>query len=144
IDIAVLCPNLDSSPIMATMQPLFDHLNVKRMNFIDERGMMQSMLGPENEGIYCGVRYLNGGTLDGKAWKIDIWFFPENAPRPEIVIRDRLLAASPEERFAILRIKDDLIRQDRYGRDVPGIDVYRAVLDRGARAPHDFDQMHIS
>ncbi len=42
------------------------------------------------------------------------------------------------------RIKDELIRQDRYGRDVHGIDVYRAVLDRGARTPHDFDRAHIS
>ncbi len=133
IDIGVLCPSLDSSPIMATMQPLFDHPNVKRMNFIDERGMMQSVPGPENEGTYCGVRYLNGGTLDGKTWTIDIWFFPESAPRPECAIRDRLLACSSAERLAILRIKDDLIRSDRYGRDVHGIDVYRAVRDRSVR-----------
>ena len=134
IDIGVLCANLNSARIWQTLQPLFDHPNVKRMDFFDERGRLQSMPGPENEGIYCGVRYVSDGTLDGTAWKIDVWFFPENAPRPEIAIRDRLLTASPEERLAILRIKDELMRQDRYGHEVHGIDVYRAVLDRGARS----------
>ena len=140
LDIGVLCANLDSARICETLQPLFDHPNVKRLNFIDERGMLQSMPGSENEGIYCGVRYLSDGT----AWKIDVWFFPENAPRPEFAIRDRLLAASPEERLAILHIKDELMHQDRYGHDVHGIDVYRAVLDCGSRSIGEFDEGYAS
>lgn len=139
IDIAVLCASLDSARICQTLQPLFDHPNVKRLNFIDERGMLQSMPGSENEGIYCGVRYVNGDALHGKAWKIDVWFFPENAPRPEIAIRDRLLAASSDVRLAVLRVKSDLHAAGRYGAEVQGIDVYRAVLDRGARSTLEFD-----
>lgn len=140
IDIDVLCPELDSMRIMSTLQPLFDHPNVKRMNFLDERGSLQSMAGLENEGIYCGIRYLSDGTLDGKTWTIDVWFFPENAPRPEFAIRDRLLVASPEERLAILRLKEYLLVAGRYGGDVHGIDVYRAVLDHGVRTTCDFKE----
>lgn len=144
IDIGVLCASLDSARICQTLQPLLDHPNIKRLNFIDERGMLQSTPGPENEGIYCGVRYLNDGVLHGKAWKIDVWFFPENAPRPEIAIRDRLLAASPEARLAILGVKSDLQAAGRYGAEVHGIDVYRAVLDRGARTIGEFDEVRAS
>lgn len=54
-------------------------------------------------------------------------------------MRDRLLAASTEERAAILNIKHDLVALSRYGKDIRGIDVYRAVLDRGVRSVAEFD-----
>lgn len=146
IDIGVLCAELDPDRIMDTLQPLFHHPRIKRMNFIDERGPLQSMSGPENEGIYCGLRYLLG--LDGEGaeettWRLDIWFFPAAAPRPEITMRDRLLLAPNHERLAVLRIKDELIRRGVYGRQLHchGVDVYQAVLDRGARSVTDFDRL---
>lgn len=146
IDIGVLCIELDPDRIMDTLQPLFHHPRIKRMNFIDERGPLQSMSGPESEGIYCGLRYLLG--LDGEGteettWTLDIWFFPAAALRPEITMRDRLLLAPNHERLAVLRIKDELIRRGVYGRQVHyhGVDVYRAVLDRGARSVIDFDRL---
>jgi len=144
IDIGVLCASLDSARIMSTLLPLIDHQNIKRLNFIDERGMLQSMPRPENEGIYCGVRYLSGGAFSGKNQTSIFHALPSSAPRPESAIRDRLMAASPEERLAILRIKEYLLLAGRYGGDVQGIDVYRAVLDHGVRTTCDFKQEHAS
>ncbi len=141
IDIGVLCPVLDTSLIFPIAQSLFEHPHVKRVNLVDERGSFQSMSGPEDEGIYCGIRYYEEGTRSEAEWKIDVWFFPEAAPRPEIVIRDRLLNASLDERGAILRIKRDLVEASRYGTDIHGIDIYRAVLDRGVRSIAEFDRL---
>jgi hypothetical protein len=132
IDLGVLCPTLDTARIFRIAHDLFDHPRVKRVNIVDERGPFQSMPGPEDEGIYLGVRYLEPGGPDGGVWRLDVWFFPADAPRPELAMRDRLLAASDAERLAILRIKQAMLAAGCYGTDVHGIDIYRAVLDRGA------------
>ena len=140
IDFNVVCPAVPStSSIFAVAQSLFDHPNVKRVNVVDELGPFQTMPGPDNAGIYLGLRYHEDGTLAGPEWRIDIWFLLEEAARPEFVIRDRLLAASAEERHAILRIKHDLVASSRYKKDIYGIDVYRAVLDRGVRSVAELD-----
>ena len=132
IDIGVLCDELDVTGIFAIARELFGHPCVARVNIVDERGAFQSMPGPENEGIYLGIRYVEGGVPDGRLWKIDLWFFPRAAPRPELAVRDRLRAMSGEERLAVLTIKHALIADGRYGGDgLHGIDVYAAVLDRG-------------
>ena len=136
IDLGVLCPVLDGDVVFAVAQRLFAHPWVRRAQVNDERPPFQSMVGPENEGIYCGVRYCEEGRRD-QEWKIDLWYFPMDAPRPELPMRDRLLAASDDERMTILLLKHALLTDGRYGRDVHGIDIYRAVLDRGERSLDD-------
>lgn len=133
IDLGVLLPRLETSPVLAVAQRLFDHPHVQCVQMNDERPPYQSMPGPENEGIYCKIRYCEDADR-AREWKIDLWFFPAEAPRPEIPMRDRLLAASNDERVAILRLKRALIAAGRYGTDIHGIDLYRAVLDRGSRS----------
>jgi hypothetical protein len=142
IDFDVACPVTPDTPaIFACAQSLFDHPRVKRVNLVDELGPFQTMAGPDSAGIYCGLRYHEDGTLAGSIWRIDIWFLLEDATRPEVVLRDRLLAASDDERHAILRIKRDLIDAGRYGNELHGIDVYLAVLDRGVRSVSEFDDV---
>lgn len=133
IDLGVLCPVLDAAPVFAVAQRLFAHPCVRRVQVNDERPPFQSTPGPENEGIYCGIRYCEERRRD-QEWTIDLWFFPADAPRPELPLRDRLLAASDEERATILRLKHALLADGRYGTTVHGIDIYRAVLDRGRRS----------
>jgi hypothetical protein len=140
IDFSVLCPVLEASSIIGLGQSLFDHPRINRVRFADERGPFRSTTWLD-DGIYCGLRYHEGGTLSGTAWKFDIWFFQADAPRHEIAFRDRLLAASAEERLAILRIKHELVDTGRYGTDFHGIDVYRAVLDRGVRSVAEFNRL---
>lgn len=130
IDLGVLCQYLTSGPVFKIAHEVFDHPRVRRVQVTDERPPYQSMDGPENEGIYCGIRYMEDGRSDLE-WKIDLWFFPEAAPRPEVMMRDRLLGATSGERLTILRMKHELQAQDLYGKTVYGIDVYRAVLDEG-------------
>jgi hypothetical protein len=142
IDFSILCPGApDTGAIFRIGQLVFDHPWVERAYVVDERGGFRSVPGPEFDGIYLGVRYYDGGTRAGIEWRIDCWFFPETLPRPDIAMLDRLLAASPEERAAILRIKHALLASGRYKRDVHGIDVYRAVLDGGVRTMAGFNRI---
>lgn len=135
IDIGTLCPVLETGPIWDALRPLADHPRVKRLRWTDERASFNSTGEPSDEGIYCGLHYFRDGYDEGERWKIDCWFFPEDASRPELPLRDRLLAATSEQRLAILRLKDAAMQEGRYGPsgDIHGILVYEAVLDHGVR-----------
>lgn len=136
IDLGMLCPVLDGDVVFAVAQRLFAHPWVRRVQVNDERAPYERTGRPEHIGIYCGVRYCEEGRRD-REWTIDLWYFPMDAPRPELPLRDRLLAASDDERMTILLLKHALLADGRYGRDVHGIDIYRAVLDRGERSLDD-------
>lgn len=135
IDFNIMCPSLDAGQIWNTLRPLAQHPCVKKVRWTDERGRFNFTGVAVDEGIYCGVHYYAGEVRDDLRWKLDCWFLPEEVGRPEVVMRDRLLAAPHEERLAILRLKDAAIRAGRYGpeAELQGIHIYRAVLDRGVR-----------
>ena len=133
IDFGVLCAPLDHAPVFEIARQLFAHPCVRRVQVNDERPPYERTGRPEHEGIYCGIRYCEDARRD-REWTIDLWFFPAAAPRPEPPLRDRLLAASNEERATILRLKHALLSDGRYGTVIHGVDIYHAVLDRGHRS----------
>ncbi|MGC4193047.1 MAG: hypothetical protein QM589_18020 [Thermomicrobiales bacterium] len=110
IDLGVRCPVLDAASVFAVAGQLFAHPCVQCVQVNDERPPYQSMPGPENESIYCKIRYCEEQRRD-REWKIDLWYFPADAPRPELPLRDRLLAASDQERATILRLKHALLAE---------------------------------
>ena len=139
IDFDTLCPSLDAGTVWSALQPLAEHPRVKRLRWSDERGGFNGTGRPEADGLYCGVHYYSGEVRDDLRWKLDCWFFPANAPRPDIALRDRVRGASPEERLAILRLKDEAIQTGRYGwpNEFQGYRIYEAVLTRGVRRLED-------
>ncbi len=139
IDIDTICPSLDPGAIWDGLRSLTGHPRVKKLRWSDERGRFNGLGRPESDGLYFGVHYYAGEVCPEERWKLDCWFFAEDLPRPDIAIRDRLLAASEEERLAILRLKDAAIRAGRYGpsEELLGIHIYEAVLDRGVRRFED-------
>ena len=139
IDFDTLCPSLDAGAVWDVLRPLAEHPRVKRLRWSDERGRFNNLGRPENDGLYCGIHYYAGEVRDDLRWKVDCWFFPADAPRPDIALRDRLRGASAEERLAILRLKDAAIRSGRYGwsSDFQGHRIYDAVLNRGVRRFED-------
>jgi hypothetical protein len=73
------------------------------------------------------------------AWRVDlsIWL---HDPHDGVTawheeLRERV---TPEQRLAILRIKDAWHRRPEYPDEVGGLDVYTAVLDHGVRTPEEF------
>lgn len=135
IDFDTLCPSLEAGPIWDVLRSLPGHPRVQKVRWTDQRGRFNLTEAPIEEGIYVGVHYYAGEVREDRRWKIDSWFLPDDLPRPTVALRERLLAATEEERLAILRIKDEAIRAGRYGpsEELHGYHVYEAVLDQGVR-----------
>jgi hypothetical protein len=139
IDLDTICPSLDPAAVWDALRPLTGHPRVKKLRWSDERGRFNSLGRPDSEGLYLGVHCYPAEVSEDQRWKLDCWFFAEDAPRPDIAIRDRLLAATDDERLAILRLKDVAMRAGRYGpsSELQGFHIYQAVLDRGVRRFED-------
>lgn len=138
IDFNVLCRDLDADRVFETIRPLAAHPRIKQLRYSNERGRFNATGLPEDEGYYWGVRY---HTEAGGEWKLDLWFLPESAPRPEFAhlanIPPRLTS---ETRLAILWIKDIWHRLPAYRGRVLSIDIYDAVLEHNVRTPEEFDR----
>jgi hypothetical protein len=84
--------------------------------------------GPD-QGLYWGLRFR---SEDGEVWKVDQWYLSQNHPQAHwgeklAAAMERLLTS--ETRRAILEIKEATQGEP----DVHGIDVYRSVMEGGAR-----------
>lgn len=139
IDFDILCRSLEGGPIWDALRPLLDHPRVVKVRWTDQRGPFNPTGRLEDEGLYCGIHYIGDGMPWELRWKLDCWFLPEQPERPTVALRERLRAATDEERRAILRLKDAGMRAGRYGPDAElhGHHVYEAVLSRGVRRYED-------
>jgi hypothetical protein len=140
IDVDILCRTPDPGAVWDALRPLAPHPRVNKLRWSDARGWLPAMGRADVDFLYyCGVHYYPGAIREAERWKLDLWFYPEGAPGPCVPMRDRLVAATDEERLAILRLKDAAIRAGRYGADaeMQGIHIYEAVLDRGVRRYED-------
>lgn len=139
IDIHVLCDarSLDPQRIHAALNPLASYPSVKRLNFHKHSGPFRTPGLPD--GLYYSIYYFEGGTSASERWKIDCWFLPSDAPRPEFAHIDRMhRELTDETRLAILWIKDIWHSAPAYRDTVSSVDIYEAVLDYGIRSPDEF------
>jgi hypothetical protein len=130
IDLHVYCAAMDKVGVFEALRPLTVHPRVQRLRLSDWTGRFRISELPE--GYSWGLRYY---TDAGNVWKVDVWFFSRQDPRPAIeydeAVRRRL---TPETTTAILRIKQACHGHPQYR----GVGVYSAVLDRGVRTPDGF------
>ncbi len=139
IDVNVLCNNPNPDHIWAAIRPLASHSCVKKLRWTNERGPFNSTCQPQDEGYYLSIHYHEEGTNAGERWKVDCWFLPLDAPRPEFALIDRMRRELTDEtRLAILWIKGAWYRLPAYRHSVSSIDIYTAVLDHGIRTPDEF------
>jgi hypothetical protein len=135
IDIHVYCNPVSADLAFETMRPLASHPGITKLRYANWRGPFATATLPD--GYYWGVRYDRGTDQE---WKIDVWFLPEDAPRPELehleTIKGRL---TPESRLAILWLKDIWHRHPTYRHGVGSMDIYDAVLKQGVRTPAAFE-----
>lgn len=76
-------------------------------------------------------------TDAGDAWNLDLWFWPRAASAGNAAdARALCQRLTPENRLAILWIKDALHEQPAYR----SVDLYEAVLDHGVRTPAQFER----
>ncbi len=137
IDFNVLCDPLSAHAAFDVVRPLISYPGVAKLRYSNETGRFNRTGQSEHEGYYWGVRFY---TSQSAEWKIDIWFLPQAAPRPEITLLQTLPARLTEEtRLAILWIKDVWHRLPTYRHSVLSVDIYTAVLEHGVRTPDEFD-----
>jgi hypothetical protein len=137
LDVTTACPALDPSTVRAVAElgaRLAQHPRVRSVRIRDDTGHWNT--DPDYpDGMYLGVEYR---ATAGHDWTLDLWFVDEPDRQPDLAhARDLPPRLDDTTRAAILAIK-----QARTG--VPGIDVYRAVLDAGVRNPEDFDRWQTS
>jgi len=136
IDFNVLCDPLSAHAAFDVVRLLVSHPGIAKLRYSNETGRFNLTGQSEHEGYYWGVRFY---TSESAEWKIDIWFLPREAPRPEIVLLHTLPGRLTEEtRLAILWIKDVWHRLPAYRHSVLSVDIYTAVLDHGVRTPDAF------
>jgi hypothetical protein len=93
-------------------------------------------LGKPDQGLYWQVRCLDD---QGQEWKVDLWTLSDNHPGPcaAWIVEPMKQALTNELRLAILLLKE--ARAAGLTREVASIDLYRAVIEGGARTPASLD-----
>lgn len=123
----------DALRLMSSMVSL---PGVVGLAYVDERGR-RSPTGQARDERYHVVI-----TIDrGAPWRLDLTLWL-NDPHLNVVhwheaLRDSI---TPEERLAVLRIKDVWHRRSDYPDEVGGLDIYTAVLQHGLRTPKQFGE----
>lgn len=79
-------------------------------------------------------------TVTGELWNVDLWFFDRETIREAERFCDGIAAkTSPAQKDAIVRIKTELIARGMYSfEQFKSMDVYHAVLEKGAKNIEDF------
>ena len=134
IDVTTLCPTLEVGSVFDIGRELAAHPRVRLVSFRNATGHWNDE--PEYpDGLYWMVEYV---TAAGVAWKLDLWFIPEDTTQFDLEhMRTLPPRLSREARLAILRIKQAWYDRPPAER-VPSYQIYEAVLDHGIQTPDDF------
>jgi len=111
---------------------LFEKEDIYSLNLQDFR---KSIYPDRPQGIYCGISYI---VKPNTFWKIDVWFFPD--VKAFDVINEVKSKLTDINRAIILKIKNEMREKIKHGKEISGIDVYKAVLENGVRDLEGFRQ----
>jgi len=136
IDVMLLAgPGFSPADALRLLARIVARVPVTALAYYDERGSRCETGQVRDE------RYHVPMTVDwpSRPWCIDLtlWLHDphHNVTRWHEELRERI---TPEQRAAVLRIKDVWHRRPEYPDEVGGLDVYTAVLDAGVRTPAEF------
>jgi hypothetical protein len=139
IDLEVCCDSPSITACFAVAAAFAPHPRIRRVRFTND------LAGP-NGGLYFQLGYVGAG---GDRWKIDTWVLGSDHPGPRSADLTAPLrrALTPETRRAILEIKEQVVARQAGGPaagpdGAHSIDIYRAVLEGGARSVAAFDAWH--
>jgi hypothetical protein len=136
IDLMVLGgPDFAPRDVLELMRRVITVPGVVELDYRDERGVRRPTEHVRDERYHVGVGVEHGSEL----WRFDlsIWLHDVHANVTEWHERLRE-SITPEERDAVLWIKDVWHRRPEYPQRVSGLDVYEAVLQGGVRTPEEF------
>lgn len=130
IDI-VVTSIMDYKNFLEFVNYLFPKKNIYGLNLQD---FSKSIYPNRPYGIYCGITYL---IKPDTFWKIDVWFMTkeENGAKKLVDwVKEKL---TNENREIILKIKNEMLNT-KHGKEISGMDVYKAVLEKGIKDLNGF------
>jgi len=109
---------------------LAEHPRVRAARF-------RNALTAPDRGLYWQIRCVDD---DGEEWKVDLWTLSADHPGPlsAWLVEPMRRVLDDELRTAILLLKE--ARAAGTTRPVASIDIYRAVIDGGARTPEELER----
>jgi hypothetical protein len=136
LDICVLVTETFSpDDVLALLRRIVALPGVVGFGYRDERGARSPTGQPRDERYHVTVEV----DIGGGAWRIDLslWLrdLHENLVEWHTRLRDTI---TPEQRLAVLRIKDVWHRLPTYPDQVSGLEIYTAVCEHGVRTPEQF------
>lgn len=141
MDLTVICDRLDSD----TLRRFFDMgsqlmgvtEHVRAVRFRNDTGAWNSEPADYPDGLYL---WLSVRAADGNDWTIDIWLVDEPERQPDLAhLKTLLPRLRPEDRLAILRIKQALDAVTPGIAKTPSAWVYEAVMDHGVETFAEFE-----
>jgi hypothetical protein len=141
LDVMVLArPEFGPHDVLSLLTRLVGLPGVVGFACSDERGDRSPTGRREDERYHVPIRYRYAPSgREPVEWRIDLtlWLHDlhEHVTRRHEQLRNRL---APEQRRAILRVKDVWHRRPEYPDSVGGAEIYTAVLEHGVRTPEEF------
>ena len=128
-------PELSPAGVLTAMGRLVLLPGIVRFDYADERGPRSPTGERRDERYHVAATYArSSGT-----WRLDLTFWLHEAHENVTAWHHQLRhTLRPEERTAILRIKDVWHRRPEYPDTVSGSEIYTAVLQHGVREPEQF------
>jgi hypothetical protein len=106
-----------------------------QFHYTDERGPRSPTGERRDERYHVATTY----ARPGDTWHLDLTFWLHDAHENVTAWHEQLReSVTPEQRGAILRIKDVWYRRPEYPEAVSGLEIYTAVLQYGVRTPEQF------
>lgn len=127
----------DFSPrdVLALLSKVVDRPDVTGFDYRDERGERSPTGTTRDERYHVPISL----SHNDRTWRIDLTLWL-NDPHANLTawhenLRDTV---TPDQRAAILRIKDVWHRLPSYPDQIGGLQIYTAVLEDGVRTPEEF------
>ena len=133
LDITFTAPEATASEVLEGLARIATRPGLLAADFTDERADRRPTPRLTDERFYAVLRYEGPGGL----WKVDLTVWLHAIDRPHVAEAERLRTATPDQKLAILRLKNT---HPDYPHKLGGTDIYPAVLDHGVRTVDELQE----
>jgi hypothetical protein len=133
LDLTFTAPAATASEVLEGLARIATHPGLLAADFTDERADRRPTPRITDERFYAVLRYEGPGGL----WKVDLTIWLHAIERPHVAEAERLRAATPDQKLAILRLKNT---HPDYPTKLAGTDIYTAVLDHNVRTVSELQE----
>lgn len=122
LDVTFTAPGATASEVLRGLATIATRPGLLAADFRDERADRRPTPAITDERFYA--------VLTHHTWKIDLTFWLHDVPRPHVAEATRLRTATPEQKLAVLHLKQT---HPAYPHTISGTTIYTAVLNHNIR-----------